>query len=194
VSEALELGNKLKTFSKLDDALAIIRAVDLDVCDSGSLTRLLRDVDGTVFDPVGKASLKREILRKSKFPNFDSRGTLADVFCFKNLDIEVVELENPITLYRRGYPGEPIAPNGLGRWWGDKYRTIDEVRNELAVCEGWGNPLTGEYQITVPKGTKVLKGTAAPQSITDAAGTVVEYRVGDGIQYWLNDVPSEWLH
>jgi hypothetical protein len=54
-------------------------------------------------------------------------------------------------LFRRGYPGEPTSPNGHGRWYGNQYRTIDQVRNDLVVCEGWGNPLTGEYEITVPK-------------------------------------------
>ena len=96
-------------------------------------------------------------------------------------------------LFRRGYPDEPISPFGLGRWYGDKYRTIDQVRNELAVCEAWGNPLTGEYTITVPKGTKVLKGTAEPQTITSYNGDVIEYRAGGGIQYWLNDIPIAWL-
>jgi hypothetical protein len=38
----------------------------------------------------------------------------------------------------------------LGKWWTDKPLTIDETRDQLAVLEAWGNPLTGEYKINVP--------------------------------------------
>lgn len=103
-------------------------------------------------------------------------------------------MTEPITLFRRGYSNEPSSPYGLGRWWGDKNRSIEEVRNEMAVCEKWGNPLNGEYKIIVPKGTKVLKGLAAPQTIRNAAGAVIETRSGGGVQFWLNYVSNSWLN
>ncbi len=193
-AETVELGSKLKSISNLNDALASIRAAALNASDSKSLTNLLKSVDETVFNTAGKATLKREILQRSGFTNFDSRGTLADVLGFKDMSIEVEELKDPIKLYRRGYPGESTSPNGLGRWWGDAHRTINQVRNDLAVCDNWGNPLTAEYTITVPKGTKVLKGVAARQTVTDATGKVIESRAGGGIEYWLNDIPSGWLN
>jgi|GEM_PF-1191102 len=193
VAEAIEAGIRLKTFTKIEDALTCVRNVSVDVLDSVSLTKFLSDVDGTAFSIPEKATLKSEILRRAGFTNFDKSGTLDDAIGFTSLNIEVVELQDEIILFRRGYPDEPISPFGLGRWYGDKYRTIDQVRNELAVCEAWGNPLTGEYTITVPKGTKVLKGTAAPQTITSYNGDVIEYRAGGGVQYWLNDIPTAWL-
>lgn len=39
----------------------------------------------------------------------------------------------------------------------------------------------GILAITVPKGTKVLKGTAAQQTIKNAAGEVIESRAGGSI-------------
>jgi hypothetical protein len=142
---------------------------------------------------VEKAALKREVIQKAGFNNFDWRGTLDDVIAFDNLKIDVIELAGPITLYRRGYPGEPSSKYGLGRWWGDEYRTVEQVRNELAVCENWGNPLTGEYKIILPEGTKILKGTAAPQTIRNAEGAILESRSGGGVQYFLNDVNNAWV-
>jgi hypothetical protein len=38
----------------------------------------------------------------------------------------------------------------------------------------------------------ILKGTAAPQTIKNAAGEVIEYRAGGSVEYWLNNVPSDW--
>lgn len=67
--------------------------------------------------------------------------------------------------------------------------TYEELQKALAVCESWGNPLTGEYVITVPKGTKLLVGFAASQQDP----VTLEFREGGHIQYWLNEVLLEWL-
>lgn len=66
-------------------------------------------------------------------------------------------------LYRRGYDTEGQGDYGYGSWWSEEPMSIDETRNKLAVCESWGNPLTGEYQSKPENGTLALKGTAAPQ-------------------------------
>ncbi|WP_234121343.1 hypothetical protein [Clostridium hydrogenum] len=137
--------------------------------------------------------MKSETLHKCGFTNFDRNGSLADVLAFKDMNIEIIELKNPITLYRRGYPGEPTSSYGLGRWWSDENLTIEQVRDKLAVCESWGNPLTGEYKITVPAGTKVIKGISEKQIIKNNVGEIIESRAGGGTQYWFNDIDSSWL-
>jgi hypothetical protein len=190
--EVWRVVNKLKKFKKFKDALSFVHSVNVSAFDDESLTKLIDEVNNISFKTTEKITLKSEIIRQAGFTNFDKARTLADVLGFTR--IEITELKAPITLYRRGYPGESASRNGLGRWWGDKYRTIDQVRNDLAVCEEWGNPLTGEYSIIAPKGTRIIKGVAAPQTITDASGNIIEYRPGGGIQYWLNDIPNEWLN
>ena len=78
VAEAIEAGSKLKTFTKLEDALTCIRGVAVDALDGGSLTRLIGEVDGTAFNLAERATLKSEILKKAGFTNFDKTGTLAE--------------------------------------------------------------------------------------------------------------------
>lgn len=68
------------------------------------------------------------------------------------------------------------------------------LRNDLAVLEEWGNPLTEAYEITVPKGTKVLKGIAAPQEERNNLGKLIESKPGGGVQYYLNYIPTSWLN
>lgn len=97
-------------------------------------------------------------------------------------------------LYRRSKVGEVESKYGLGYWWGDKKRSIDETRNELAVLEAWGNPLSMEYIIQVPKGVKTLRGVTASQiQYLNGTSTIKEYREGGGIQYWINKVSTSWL-
>ncbi|WP_052342721.1 transglutaminase domain-containing protein [Bacillus sp. EB01] len=146
--------------------------VNLKSLNTGDATRLIRSLE-----TVG---MKTEALIKY---GFDSMAPHI-VKSFKNFDLEIVESTGE-ELFRRGYPGEP--DRALGKFWGDKYRTIEEARNDLAILEEWGNPLTGEFRISVPNGQKMLKGPAAEQYGTG------EYRPGGGIQYWLNEVPNSWL-
>lgn len=193
-SNVEELSSIINDSTTIDDAILQIKNSSIESYDSESITKLLKDIDETKFKTRGKANLKSEILRKYGFPNFDKNGSLADVLAFKNMDIEVIELKNPITLYRRGYPGETTSPYGLGKWWSDKSLTIEQVRDKLAVCENWGNPLTGEYKITIPAGTKVIRGIAEKQIIKNSAGEIIESRAGGATQYWLNDIDSSWLN
>ncbi|PGK37504.1 autotransporter [Bacillus anthracis] len=140
------------------------------------------------------ATLKRELIRNFGFINFDFKGTNSDVLAFKELKIEIVETNQPLTLYRRSKSGEPESKYGLGYWWGDKARSIEETRNELAVLEAWGNPLNTVYKIQVPKGIKMLKGLTAPQTqYLNGTDTVQEYRKGGALQYWINNVNNNWL-
>ncbi|MGR5989341.1 hypothetical protein ACT7C6_01510 [Bacillus paranthracis] len=69
------------------------------------------------------------------------KRTNSDVLAFKELKIEIIETDKPCILYRRSKAGEPESKYGLGYWWGDKERNIEETRNELAVLEVWGNSL-----------------------------------------------------
>lgn len=193
VAEAIELQGLLKTANSVDDAIAAIGRYSIKEFDAVSLTNTLKTLDNAAWTSVERATLKTEVIRKSGFNNFDWRGTLDDIKGFTNMHVEVVELKTPITLYRRGYPNEPSSASGLGRWWGDQSRTIEQVRNELAVLDSWGNPLTVEYKVVIPKGTKVLKGTAAPQVFRNTAGEIIESRPGGGVQYFLNNVDNAWI-
>lgn len=178
----------------LDEAKAAIAKIDIPNLSSTDLNKLLTNA-GNIADLSDDsiALLKSDIIKEAGFTNFNWKGVGEEVKAFTNMNVNVVELDEPLVLYRRGNLNEPDGTYGLGKWWGDKYRTIDEVRDELAVLEEWGNPLTGEYKIVVPKGTKVLTGTAAPQKHLDELGNLVETRAGGGVQFWLDDIPKEWL-
>jgi hypothetical protein len=64
----------------------------------------------------------------------------------------------------------------------------------LAVLKAWNNPLTTEYIIETPAGSKVLKGIAAPQPLRDPqTGRITEYREGGAVHYWFNDVENGWI-
>jgi hypothetical protein len=179
-----------KTFEQELDGIKTQGIKNLDII---SINKKLTDVDKTDFSELDKAKLKREIIREYGFVNFDWKGTLADVTSFQNIYIEIVEIKSPITLYRRGYPEEPSSKFGLGRWWSDKVRTIEDARNELAILSNWGNPLTGSYQIQIPLGAKLLKGIAAPQEFRNPGGEVIETRIGGGVQYFIDAVNNDWL-
>jgi len=184
---------KLQTAGKLDEGITAIKAASLKKFDVPRLNALLATVEETSFQDTEKASLKREIIRESGFTNFDWKGTLSDVYSFTNMEIRFVEFAKPSKLFRRGYPAEPSSKYGLGYWWADKSRTIETARDELAILQNWGNPLTSEYIIIAPVGTRALTGTAAPQTYRNPAGEVIETRKGGGVQYFLNNIDNAWL-
>lgn len=62
--------------------------------------------------------------------------------------------------------------------WSDKNLTIEQVQDELVVCESSVNPLTEEYKITVPAGARVIKGITEKQIIKNSASEIVKVRVG----------------
>ncbi|MEC2709764.1 autotransporter [Bacillus thuringiensis] len=158
------------------------------------LNQLLDKVDKVDLSIMERATLKREIIRESGFSNFDFKGTRADVLAFKDLKIEIKEIDKDLILYRRSKSGEPESKYGLGYWWSDKKRNIEETRNELAVLEAWGNPLSTEYIVEIPRGIRVLTGITASQTqFQNGTNVVEEYREGGGVQYWINKVSVSWL-
>ncbi|PEC52105.1 autotransporter [Bacillus cereus] len=180
--------------SNLEEKINYIKSSNLNNWSVAEINQTLDRLDKLNLDIMERATLKREIIRQAGFSNFDFKGTNSDVFAFKELRIEIIEIEEPIVLYRRSKAGEPESKYGLGYWWGDKERNIEETRNELAVLEAWGNPLSTAYKIQVPKGTKILKGITASQiQYLNGSKVVQEYREGGAMQYWINTVSNSWL-
>jgi len=186
-------GLDLNTTKTMDQAITTIKAQGIKEYTPNKINQLLKNVDTTKFKEIEKIKIKREIIREAGFSNFDWKGTFADVTSFQDVKIEVEETKDPLLVYRRGYSNEPSSSFGLGRWWSNKSRTIEEARNELAILENWGNPLTAEYKIKVPSGIRILKGIAASQDFKNPEGQVIETRKGGGVQYFINVVKKEWL-
>ncbi|GMR67999.1 autotransporter [Bacillus basilensis] len=183
-----------KDGDNVEEIISNIKRKKLVEWNNKDLNELLDTVDNIGLNIMDRATLKREIIRESGFLNFDFKGTKSDVLAFKDLRIEIIEIDEPIMLYRRSKAGEVESKYGLGYWWGDKKRSIEETRNELAVLEAWGNPLNTVYKIQVPKGIKMLKGLTAPQTqYLYGTDIVQEDRKGGAIQYWINNVNNNWL-
>lgn len=192
----LNTKNNLNNFSKLtnfDQFINIAKSQEIKEYTTSELNLILESVDNKNFSETQNAKIKREIIRSIGFSNFDWKETLDDPLSFLDIKIEIVELKNPITLYRRGYPDEPTSKYGLGRWWSDKSRNITQARDDLAILENWGNPLNSEYKIDVPSGIRMLKGIAAPQEYRNPNGQISESRIGGGVQYFIDTVKNEWL-
>ncbi|TKH19858.1 autotransporter [Bacillus wiedmannii] len=180
--------------NNLEEKISYIKNSNLNDWSVKEINQVLEKIDDLNLSIMERATLKREIIRQSGFSNFDFKGTNSDVLAFRELKIEIIETEKPITLYRRSKSGEPESKYGLGYWWGDKERSIEETRNALAVLEAWGNPLDTEYKIQAPQGTKMLKGFAASQiQYCNGTSIVQEYREGGAMQYWINKVDNSWL-
>ncbi|MDA2384556.1 autotransporter [Bacillus cereus] len=180
--------------TSLGEKISYIRNSDLNNWPVKEMNQALDKIDNLNLSIMERASLKREVIRSSGFSNFDFKGTNSDLLAFKELKIEIIETDKPVTLYRRSKAGEPESKYGLGYWWGDKERNIEETRNELAVLEVWGNPLNTQYKIKVPKGTRILKGfTAAQTQYLKETSIIQEYREGGAMQYWINKIDNSWL-
>ena len=176
--------NACKNASEIENVLSTMA---LEKFDASSLTGTLKYFDSLSVPVEDIRQAKLSCLQNGGFDTFGIRNGTADIAAFTNNQITVIETTDTLTLYRRGYNTE--LTTGLGKWWTDKPLTIDETRDQLAVLEAWGNPLTGEYKINVPKGTKVITGEVAPQFDPKT----LEYRKGGGTQYWLNEIPSDWV-
>ncbi|MEK4815163.1 MULTISPECIES: autotransporter [Bacillus] len=180
--------------TNVDEKISYIKNSDFNSWSIKEVNLTLDRIDSLNLSIMERATLKREIIRHFGFSNFDFKETNSDVLAFKDLKIEIVETNQPLVLYRRSKSGEPESKYGLGYWWGDKARSIEETRNELAVLEAWGNPLNTVYKIQVPKGIRILKGLTAPQTqYLNGTDIVQEYRKGGAIQYWINNVNNNWL-
>ncbi|PFU36445.1 autotransporter (plasmid) [Bacillus cereus] len=180
--------------TNVEEKISYIKNSDFNSWSIKEVNLTLDRIDSLKLSIMERATLKREIIRHFGFSNFDFKGTNSDVLAFKELKIEIVETNQPLVLYRRSKSGEPESKYGLGYWWGDKTRNIEETRNELAVLEAWGNPLNTVYKIQVPKGIRMLKGLTAPQTqYLNGTDIVQEYRKGGAMQYWINNVNNNWL-
>ncbi|OWW10177.1 autotransporter [Bacillus sp. MB353a] len=180
--------------TNVEEKISYIKNSDFNSLSIKEVNLTLDRIDSLKLSIMERATLKREIIRHFGFSNFDFKGTNSDVLAFKELKIEIVETNQPLVLYRRSKSGEPESKYGLGYWWGDKTRNIEETRNELAVLEAWGNPLNTVYKIQVPKGIRMLKGLTAPQTqYLNGTDIVQEYRKGGAMQYWINNVNNNWL-
>ncbi|PFD38822.1 autotransporter [Bacillus cereus] len=180
--------------ANVEEKISYIKDSDFNSWSIKEVNLTLDKIDSLNLSIMERATLKREIIRHFGFLNFDFKGTNSDVLAFKELKIEIVETNQPLVLYRRSKSGELVSKYGLGYWWGDKARSIEETRNELAVLEAWGNPLNTVYKIQVPKGIRMLKGLTAPQTqYLNGTDIVQEYRKGGAIQYWINKVNNNWL-
>lgn len=136
---------------------------------------ILADAGFTWFAPANSAGTYN-------YGNFYSfTGTAGQT----DTQLRIVETSDTTLLYRRGYPNEPSQR--LGAWWSAAYLSPDATRDNLAVLDAWGNPLTGIYVISVPAGTRMITGLASPMQ----AGA--ESRAGGTTQYWLNSRDNAWL-
>lgn len=179
------------TKDKKNDIIELIKITNT-YTDIKDINKMLEDVSSLEISRIEKAELKREIIRNSGFNNFDFQNNLTSIYAFENDYIEVVEFEEEKKLYRRSYKEEHNSKYGIGSWFGDKRRSIEETREELAVLEHWNNPLDASYVIKCPKKTRALKGIAAEQKFIKN-GEILESRKGKATQYWLNEIDSKWL-
>lgn len=194
LSNIEKMTNVFNNDPNLGGKISAIRNGNWDNWSVEEINQTLDKIDDLNLSIMERAGLKREVIRSSGFSNFDFKGTSSDVLAFKELKIEIIETEKPLILYRRSKSGELESKYGLGYWWGDKERNIEETRNELAVLEAWGNPLNTQYKIKVPKGTRILKGLTASQTqYLKGTSIVQEYREGGAIQYWINKIDNSWL-
>ena len=143
--------------TNLGEKISYIRNNDLNDWPVQEMNQVLDKLDNLNLSIMERASLKSEVIRSSGFSNFDFKGTNADVLAFKELKIEIIEIDPALTLYRRSKAGEPESKRGLGYWWGDKERNIDETRNELAVLEAWGIRSIYNIKSRYLKGAEYLK-------------------------------------
>ena len=194
LSNSEQMTSTFNDNTDLEEKISYIRNSDLKNWSVKDMNQALDKIDNLNLSIMERASLKREVIRSSGFSNFDFKGTNSDVLAFKELKIEIIETDKPFTLYRRSKAGEPESKYGLGYWWGDKERNIEETRNELAVLEVWGNPLNTQYTIKIPKGMRILKGfTASQTQYLKETSIIQEYREGGAMQYWINKIDNSWL-
>jgi len=160
----------------------------------------LDEVNRKILEVVNSANIKRKYkpykikaillasetvveFFKQDFPDCDelslSNKLLEIIRSFKEYNLQFVISKNPKRFFRRGYKDEPKSKYGLGSWFSEKERTIEEARDELSILASWGSPLTGTYWISTPKGTMFLEGVAASQIKGE------EYRPGGGSQVYI---------
>lgn len=106
---------------------------------------------------------------------------------FTDTKLDVVTTASSLRLYRRGDSDYKEGGGYLGSWWSDRYRGIQESRDQLAILEAWGSDLQRIYVVDVPAGYTLVGGLAAPMAKDG------EYRNGGGYQYYYRGAPAGWL-
>ena len=163
----------------------------VDAPDKKEIEAVNKNISDISEDPSLDSREKAEkIAKELNNIGFDSIDTNS-VLAFKDQKIEIVKMDGNQELYRRGYDTEGQGKYGYGSWWSEERMSIDDTRNKLAVCESWGNPLTGEYQAKPESGTLALKGIAAPQDVPDHHGGI-EHREGGATQYFIQSPSEKW--
>ena len=163
----------------------------VDIPPEQKIAEVNQNIADISEDPLLDSREKAEKIAKELNAIGFEKVDATTVLGFTDQKIEVVQMDGSQTLYRRGYDTEGEGKYGYGSWWSEKPMSIEDTRNKLAVCESWGNPLTGEYQAKPEKGTLALKGTAAPQDVSKN-GTVVEHRNGGATQYYIETPNKDW--
>ena len=118
------------------------------------------------------------------YTNFYSFTGLAGVTDTK---LDLVTTTSPLRLYRLGNSGYKEASGYLGSWWGDRYRGIQESRDQEAILAAWGSDLQRIYVIDVPAGKTLVGGLTSPMEKNG------EYRSGGAYQYYYRGALASWL-
>ncbi|MEE3627464.1 RHS repeat-associated core domain-containing protein [Nitrospirillum sp. BR 11752] len=123
-----------------------------------------------------------------------SRGFEEDLANFKpGYKLMSGPLENDLTLVSY-HADTPLGQGRSAKWWtsleqGNKFSTIDDVHQGLALPPEWGNREVATV-IKIPKGTDITAyvGEAAQQKGAD--GTIFQ---GGALQYRFKDFDPSWI-
>lgn len=148
------------TDSRLDRKIAILQAAGIN-------PRFFQTGDG--------------VRDYTNFYSFTGRAGVTDT------RLDIVTTNSTLRLFRRGNSGYKEAEGYLGSWWGDKYRGVQESRDEQAILAAWGSDLQRIYVIDMPAGYTLVGGFAAPMEKNG------EYRSGGAYQYYYRGASSAWL-
>ncbi|MCC8123419.1 MAG: hypothetical protein LIO58_07755 [Oscillospiraceae bacterium] len=109
---------------------------------------------------------------------------------FNGATYNQVTLVEDTTLYRV-YGGNA---NEIGGYWSLTPQNGGlQSQLDLALNPSWGNTAKHVTQITVPAGTTIYTGTAAPQNILDSVGNIIGSLPGGGRQVYILEVNPSWL-
>lgn len=186
--------------SEWNNSLAVIDA-QIQAQGTSPVQSIGGQAAANIVPGVTKALLeqKRVILANAGFGSFAGSNYYSNFYSFTSMpgftdtQVTVVETEQPLKLLRRGnhQAVNEIARGYLGSWWSGKYYSPQDTRNGLAILDAWGSDLQDIYVISVPAGTQLLGGLAAPMTEGD------EYRPGGAYQYWKRSTDAEntmgWL-
>ena len=169
--------------------------IDAEIQADKTLGRVAGQDAYNVYAGVTDARLerKRTILTAAGVTKFASLGSYGNFYSFTgaygftDTKIDIVTTTAAMRLYRRGKGSAPETQTYLGSWWGGQYRGIQASRDQQAILAAWGSDLNRIYVISVPAGTTLVGGLAAPMEKNG------EYRAGGAYQYYYRGAPTSWL-